>query len=250
MSQHHEQLAVQFQLLLGVQRELKESFDVIQNHWENKREHSCLVEIDRWEQEVLAQVRQIANQTRLTINEMTKKNLSDVHRRLNQLAFDMEQRQEEGNYLDNDIAEMKRQLEQLNGYMMNIHSKVRVNLTPANKIDWNTLINVTNEKKFVEYRLNSIDCRDGEKDRPEKLWTNLRKFIKNKQINFERNAMRTGQSVTLTRFDSSEHSSPSSVETSKLESTNRSTLLKHESFNEKNFLSIDHDQSLPQATDV
>lgn len=259
MSKHHEQLAVEFQLLLGVQRELKESFDVIQSNWENGRERSCLVEIDRWEQEVLARIRQVANQARMMVNEMTRKNMSDIHRRLDQLAFDMEQRQEEGNFLDKDIAEMKRQLEQLNSNIANIHTKVRVNSTAANKIDWNTFIYVTNEKKFMENRLNSMDYRDEERDRPEKLWTNLRKLIRNKQINmeyrnkhhnFERSATSIDQSITLTRFDSSEHTSSSSAATSMLDNPKRTTVGRHESFNERNFVSIDHDQSLPQATDV
>ena len=254
MSKHQDELGVEFQLLSGVQKELKHSFEIVQSNWQNRTECPCLVEIDRWEEEILARVRRVADQARVMANEMMMKNMADIRRKLDQLAFDIEQRQEEGNYLDKDIAEVKRQLEQLNGNIENIHARIRINSTLTKKIDWNNLISVTIEKKSMDNQLNALEFQDEQDDRPENLWRNLRKFIRNKQMNidyrsrhesFKPNSTSMDRSVTLTGFDSSECSSTSTAEPSK-----QSSIFRNDSLNHKNFVSINHDQFLPQGTDV
>jgi len=61
------------------------------------------------------------------------------------------------NRLD-DIAAVKKQLEQLNNNIKHVNEKIRINSTATNKIDWNSLIFVTTEKKLVENRFNDGKC--------------------------------------------------------------------------------------------
>jgi len=264
MSKHHDELAIQFELLFGVQKELKESFEVVQSNWQNGKECPCLIEIDRWEQEILHRIRQTAAKARTIVNEMMTKNMSDIRRRLDQLAFDIEQRQEEGNYLDNDIAEVKKQLEHLNNNIKHVHEKIRINHTATNKIDWDSLICVTSEKKLAENRFSFAEFQYEQDDRQENLWTNFRKLIRNKHVNieyrnkqsnFKRNATSVFEPIVLTSFDSStcsvsQRNSYCNSESTILENFQSSSYSNNESLNYKHFVSIDYDQQLPQASDA
>ncbi|CAF5172032.1 unnamed protein product, partial [Rotaria magnacalcarata] len=140
---HHDELMVEFEALFGIQNELKESLDVVQSNWQNNKDFTCLAEIDQWELEVINRIRLIAGNARKTANEMMAKHMSDIGHRLDQLTFDMEQRQQEGNYLDNDINEIRNQLQQLNSTIKEANEKIRINYSTTNRLDWNSLLHVT-----------------------------------------------------------------------------------------------------------
>ena len=161
----------------------KNHFNIVESTWRNKNEFPCLMEIDQWEEEVINRIRQIATKARITANEMMTKNMSDMRRRLDQLAFDMEQRQQEGNYLDNDIAAVRNQLEHLNNTIKHIHEKIRINYTATNKINWESLMYVTTNKKFAENRFNFPQFHFEQESSPDKIWNNLRNLIRNKHTN-------------------------------------------------------------------
>jgi len=266
MSKHHDELAIQLELLMGVQKELKESFEVVESTWRNKKELSYLTEIDRWEQMVIARIRQIAEKARTTVNEMMTKNMFDIRRRLNQLAFDMEQRQQEGNYLDNDLAEVRKQLEQINNNIKHVDEKIRIDSTATNKVDWDSLIYVTTEKKLATNRFSLSEFHYEQEDTQDKIWNNLRKLIRNKhttndykskQSSFKRNTTSLFEPIVLTSFDSStcsfsEQNSSSNRKSTIFESSfQQNSFSNDESFNRKSYISINHDQVvLPQASDA
>jgi hypothetical protein len=266
MGKHHDELAIQLELLMGVQRELKESFEVVESTWRNKKELSYLTEIDRWEQMIIDRIRQIAEKARTTVNEMMTKNMSDIRRRLNQLAFDMEQRQQEGNYLDNDLAEVRKQLEQINNNIKHVNEKIRIDSTATNKVDWDSLIYVTTEKKLATNRFSLSEFHYEQEDTQDKIWNNLRKLLRNKhttndykskQSSFKRNTTSLFEPIVLTSFDSStcsfsEQNSCSNRKSTIFESSfQRTSFSNDESFNRKSYISINHDQVvLPQASDA
>ena len=66
ISKHHDELAVEFELIVGIQKELKESFEIVQTNWQNGREYPCLNEINRWEEEAIDRIRQVAAKARTT----------------------------------------------------------------------------------------------------------------------------------------------------------------------------------------
>ena len=53
LNKHHEELGTQFQSLIGVQNELKESFNAVESTWQDKKDLPCLTEIDQWEEDSL-----------------------------------------------------------------------------------------------------------------------------------------------------------------------------------------------------
>lgn len=265
VGKHHDELAIQFELLIGVQKELKEAFNVVESTWQNKKEHPCLIEIDQWEQAIINRIRQIAEKARTTANEMMMKNMSDIRRRLDQLAFDMQERQQEGNYLDDDISAVKKQLEKLNNTVANVNDKIRVSHTATNKIDWDSLLHVTTDKKSSENRFHVVEFHYDQEDAQDKIWNNLRKLIrskhttdeyKNKQATFKRNTTSFCEPTVLTSFDSSPSSLPQRVSYLNRDSTifnnfqHNSFLNENESFDDRNSLLIDHDHFLPQASDA
>ncbi|CAF1330408.1 unnamed protein product [Rotaria magnacalcarata] len=184
---HHDELMVEFEALFGIQNELKESLDVVQSNWQNNKDFTCLAEIDQWELEVINRIRLIAGNARKTANEMMAKHMSDIGHRLDQLTFDMEQRQQEGNYLDNDINEIRNQLQQLNSTIKEANEKIRINYSTTNRLDWNSLLHVTMNKKSMERKIadRHFDLSDffyEEETTQDKIWKNIRKFIKNKHL--------------------------------------------------------------------
>jgi len=257
MSKHHDELASQFDLLIGMQKEFKQSFDNVQLSWQTQTDCSSLIEIDQWEIEATQRIRELASKARTTVNDIMNKNLSDIRRRLDQLAFDMEQRQQEGNYLDNDITQVRKQLEQLNLNLKTIHDKIRINQTATKKIDWPSLIYVISEKKSSTNRFSLQEYHDdGDSDEPQdKLWNHFRRFIRTKHFNIDyRNRQSSLKSSTtsicgptvLASFSLEESYSPpdSIIDSTSITNSN------DDSFTNRNFLSIDHDHLLPQATDV
>ncbi|CAF2325234.1 unnamed protein product [Rotaria sp. Silwood2] len=269
MNTHHKELIIQFELLFGIQNELKESFNIVESNWQNKKEFSCLFEIDQWEQEIINRIRQIAENARTTVNDMMIKNMSDIRQRIDQLTFDMQQRQQEGNYLDNDIIEIRNQLEQLNNSIKNINEKIRINYTGTNKVDWNSLINVTADKKLTEKKLivnrfNFSEFYPEEKTTHEKIWQNLRKFIKNKhtnndfrtqQSNFKRNTSLLFEPIVLTACEASTCSvskrNPCTNAIKPMsDNFRRKSLSDNKIMNSIIFTSGNHDPILPQASDA
>jgi chromosome segregation ATPase len=253
-------LAAEFELIVGIQKELKESFEIVQTNWQNGREYPCLNEINRWEEEALDRIRQVAAKARTTANEIMTKNMADIRRRLDQLAFDIEQRQEEGNYLDDDIAEVKKQLEQLDNNIKQVHGKIRINHTATNRVNWDSLICVTNEKKIAENRYSLAEFQYEPDDRQESLWTNFRRLIRNKQVNieyrnkqttFKRNAHSLFEPIVLTSYDSStcspsQRTSYLSTEPTVSENFQPRSLSK----NDSSFVLLDYGRYLPQASDA
>jgi hypothetical protein len=263
MNKHHKELGIQFGLLIDVQKETKESFNIVESTWRNKNEFPCLIEIDQWEEEVINRIRQIATKARTTANELMTKNMSDIRRRLDQLAFDMEQRQQEGNYLDNDIAAVRNQLEQLNNTIKHIHEKVRINYTATNKVNWESLIYVTTNKKFAENRFNFPQFNFEQESSQDKIWNNLRKLIRNKHTNNDYKDKQSSfkhksslfEPIVLTSFGSptcsnSEENSYVNSPSPTFDDFQSDPLSNDESFNHMNFASIEHDQLLPQASEA
>ena len=264
MTKHLDELEIQFDLLFGVQNELKESFNIVESIWQNKKELSCLNEIDRWEQEVINRIQQIATKARITANEMMTKNMKDIRRRLDQLVFDMQQRQTEGNYLDNDITAIRNQLEQLNKTIKTVNDKIQVDYTMTNNIDWGSLMYVTTGKKVVETRSSLPEFDYEEENHQDKLWTNLKKLIrskhtsneyKNKQSNFKPNTSSLFEPIVLTSYDSTicSVSEKNVFPTDQSFVPDRSQLnsfSNDQSFNQITFTSINRDQQVSYASEV
>ncbi|CAF0897725.1 unnamed protein product [Adineta steineri] len=261
MNKHHEELIKHFEQLIGVQKELKESFNIIESTWQTEQEHPCLTTIDQWEQEIITRIQQIAENARQTTHEMMTKNMVDIRSRLDQLAIDMEQRQQEKNYLDNDVVRVKHQLEQLDHTIKHINEKIRINYSATNKVDWNSLIYVTADKKFMGNRFNLSELNNEQESSQEKIWNNLRKLIKtkyinindrDKQINLKHDTSVMFEPITLTSYGSSllKENSNLKSETTISNNTQANPFLNNDPFNYSTFTILDSDPFLPHTSDA
>jgi DNA repair exonuclease SbcCD ATPase subunit len=155
MNKHHSELIQQFQQLMDVRNELKESLDTkITSQNENKL--PCFIEIDRWERKTIERIRDIARKVRTNIKEIMAKNAADIRYQLEQLSTNMQKQEKEGNYLENDIERMKLQMDQLRETIQHVNEKIQV--IPSNNINWDTLIYVNTDKNVAKDCHNSSEC--------------------------------------------------------------------------------------------
>lgn len=180
LNKHHNELMTQFELLMNVQKELKKTFEQIETNWENNRSLPCFVDISRWEETWIERIRQVAQQTRNTANEMMATNMVHLRHRLDQIAFDLEERREQSNYLDNDILVIKNQLEQLNQNIQRVEESIRIVPSMSNQIDFDSFLRVTSDKSMLEHEEKLLGSPANMKTDQEKLWTSFRRMIKHR----------------------------------------------------------------------
>ncbi|CAF1673084.1 unnamed protein product, partial [Adineta ricciae] len=151
MTTHQTELMEQFQQLLNMRNELKESSDLAEKVSQDQTKLSCFIEINRWEQDSIVHIREVANKIRSNITIIMTKNLEDIRTQLEQLSVTMQQQQKEENYLENELAKIKTQLTQLKETISHVNEKIHVVI--ANNINWDTLIHVMQDQDLIE-----LDC--------------------------------------------------------------------------------------------
>jgi hypothetical protein len=109
-----------------------------------------LTQIDRWEEQTLAQVKKTASNARDRIRQLSATKSSN--RELEQFSEELRRRKESEDYFEDDIQRLKQQLEQIK-----IQSKKLSKIDISHKtIDWETIIQVTNkgEKQLSRHLFN------------------------------------------------------------------------------------------------
>jgi len=146
MNKHHDELAQQFQLLMDVRNQVKQSLDISRSGSLNGKQVSCLIEIDKWEREIIQRIQQVAANARKNVNELMTIHIKEISDRFEQTSVHIQQRQKEGDYLENDIERIKKQLDQLKNDIKHVNEKIRVDSTMSNNIEWDTLIYIVEEE--------------------------------------------------------------------------------------------------------
>ncbi len=146
MNKHHDQLAQQFQLLMDTRNEVKQALDVSRSMTSNKKQVSCLIEIDTWEREIIQSIQKIAANARTNVNELLMKHINEISDRFEQMSVQMQQQQKEGDYLETDIERIKNQLNQLKNDIKHVNEKIRVDSSLSNNIEWDTLLYIVEEE--------------------------------------------------------------------------------------------------------
>jgi len=137
----------QFQQLMDIRNELKQTLDTREAKSQPEDELPCFIEVDRWERENIERIREIANKVRTDIGQIMVKNVMEIGYQLEQLSASMQQQQKEENYLENDLERVKLQLNQLKETIRHVNENIHV--TTSTNVDWNTLIHVMTDKDFI-----------------------------------------------------------------------------------------------------
>jgi len=159
MNKHHDELSQRFQLLMDVRNEIKQSLDITRSVSSNGKQVPCLIEIDKWEREMIQRIQQIAAKARTNANELMMKHMNEISDRFEQISVNMQQQEKAGGYLENDIERVKKQLDQLKNDIEHVNEKIQVDSTISNNIEWETLIYIVEDElpskatsKFVQTR--------------------------------------------------------------------------------------------------
>ena len=264
MNKHHDELVVQFELFLDVQKGVKDSLSAVESTWQRTGELPCFCQIDRWEQEGIERIQQIAQQARSTANEIMAKTVFDIRQRLDRIGSNLEERRKEENYLDDDIMLIKNRLEQINHTIHHIHESIRIDQSVSDDADWNAMLKVTLAKNFGKDRSPTFRFAAEHPNDQGNLWVSLKRRVrtrrlmndyKTKQTNVDRNSSSLGEPVILTAFaprsnQSSESNSLSTSESSTLHQLDRNSFLAKQSSKPLHRKSIEHDQPFPATSDA
>ncbi len=145
MNKHHDELVQQFQLLMDIRNEVRQSFGSTSS---NEQQVFCTIEIDKWEQEMIERIQQIATKSRMNVNEIILKHMNEVSHRFEELSINIQQQEKEGSYLENDIERVKNQLDQLKNDIQQVNEKIRIDFTISKNIEWDRLISIVEEESL------------------------------------------------------------------------------------------------------
>ncbi|CAF1673082.1 unnamed protein product, partial [Adineta ricciae] len=152
MNKHHDELAQQFQLVMDTRNEVKQTLDIHGLSTLDEKSVAYLKEINEWEQDMIQRIQTIAAKVRTDANETMTKYMEDLCVRFQQLSNDVQEQQKQGSYFEDDIERMKIELNKLKNDIENIQTKIRVDYSKANRIDWDTLISIKQDELTNEAR--------------------------------------------------------------------------------------------------
>jgi hypothetical protein len=98
--------------------------------------HPLIQQINKWEQESIQKIKQTAEETRQLLVKHTNEHIIDIEQRLNKLNNQFRLRREEDNFIERDLQEWKKQLQQMTEQLNKpSHIKIYQDSTPLiNKI--------------------------------------------------------------------------------------------------------------------
>ena len=184
MNLHHDKLAEQFQLLTDVRNEVKQSLEISRSTNSNEQQSACLVEIDAWERETIQRIQQIAANARTNVNELMRKYTNDISDRFEQISIQIQERQKQGDYLENDIERIRNQLEQLKNDIKHVKKTIHVDSSLSNNIAWDTLIYIVEDEERLSSTGTSSSAHNTDKGTTEKKRSiSVNKSDKSKHVN-------------------------------------------------------------------
>jgi hypothetical protein len=153
MNEHHEMLLQQFQQLADVRNELKQAIDTTESTSQDE-ETSYMMKIDQWERDNIQRIQQAAAEFRTNIQHVMTASMAGVRSKLEDISTNMQQREKEGSCMEQDIAEVKNQLERLKDAIKHMNEKSLVK--PSNRIDWSALISDVKENTPGQHLMDAI----------------------------------------------------------------------------------------------
>ncbi|CAF1368262.1 unnamed protein product [Adineta steineri] len=159
MNKHHDELVQQFQSIMNIRNEIKESLNISELLSKNENQISCLVKINEWEQEMIQHIQEIATKIRLNVKETIVKQINTISDRFEKVSNHLQQQEKEENYLEDDIEKVKNQLNELNNDIQQMYEKIQVHCTIPDDIKWDTLVYIIDEelsRKITTEEINKI----------------------------------------------------------------------------------------------
>jgi hypothetical protein len=146
LSQHRNDLSLELDDLFNRRNELVE---IISNHLPSNTTDrcSCFDEINRWQNEMHANIDRIASTARDNVRKFLSEASKNVRKELDQISQDLQQRQKTGGYVEGDLNRIKQQLIKLNDIVQRFNEQIRIDTRISKSIDWDSLLFVIPNKE-------------------------------------------------------------------------------------------------------
>jgi len=132
LSRHRNELSLELDDLFNRRNELVE---IINNNLPSSATDrcSCFDEINRWQNEMHANIDRIASTARDNIRQFLSDASKNVRTELDQISRDLQQRQKNGGYVEGDLNRLKQQLIKLNDTVQRFNEQIRIDTTISKK---------------------------------------------------------------------------------------------------------------------
>ena len=106
-NEHRQLLTQQMEHVVQDRNTLKEDLDG------NCKAHPLISDVDRWEQQSIKTIRNVANQARVEIETWLQKTKDTLNKSVSDMAEELKRRREEEDYTEKDLERWKEQLKKL-----------------------------------------------------------------------------------------------------------------------------------------
>jgi hypothetical protein len=132
----------------GLFNRRNELVEILNNHLPNNTTDrcSCFDEINRWQNEMHANVDRVASTARENVRQFLSESSKNVRMELDQVSQDLQQRQKTGGYVEGDLKRLEQQLIKLNDIVQQFNEQIRIDASVSRNIPWDSLLIVTPTK--------------------------------------------------------------------------------------------------------
>jgi uncharacterized phage infection (PIP) family protein YhgE len=101
---------------------------------------SCFDEINRWQNEMHANIDRVATVARENVRQILSGTTKNVRMELDQLSQDLQQKQKTGGYVEGDLNRIRQQLMKLNDTVKRFNEQVHIDTSISKTIAWDSLL--------------------------------------------------------------------------------------------------------------
>ena len=149
-SNHRNELSLQLDELFNRRNELVVTMNT-QIPATDDTDPPCLVDINRWQDDMIANINRIASRARQSARQMLRAASQDFRSKLDNISHDLSKRQKTSGYVEGDLERIRQQLSQLEDDLKRVCQPIRIET--SNTINWDSLLVV------VPNRASQIDAR-------------------------------------------------------------------------------------------
>jgi hypothetical protein len=139
LSQHRNELSLDLDDLFNRRNELVEIISA-QMPGNNTDRCSCFDEINRWQNEMHANIDRIATTARDNVRQLLSEASKNVRVELDRVSQDLQQKQKSGGYVEGDLNRIRQQLTKLNDTVQRFNEQIRIDTSISKYISCDSLL--------------------------------------------------------------------------------------------------------------
>ena len=147
--EHRQDLTRQCDILIDEHDQLQQFLSI--HRVQNSTSHPLMVQIDQWEMKTIEHVKQAANNAREQLKQSLDKNSQQFSVNLRTIASQLVQFKETEDYVETDLKDLERKIEQLRLTCDKINEDLTIylNTRESDRIQWTQLLRVETKYPFL-----------------------------------------------------------------------------------------------------